>query len=117
MHNLRQLVVDPQHHRLYLPGLGGRDSTLYVVDTRALALEKRIPGFGFQATGITLDSKGERLFVSNMQGQLISVNRRRLQRLKTLEVEADQLLNLVFDAGRQQVLNFYIVLSKPPGDI
>lgn len=104
VHNLRQLVVDPQHHRLYLPGLGGRDSTLYVVDTRALALEKRIPGFGFQATGITLDSKGERLFVSNMQGQLISVNRRRLQRLKTLEVEADQLLNLVFDAGRQQVL-------------
>lgn len=102
--HLRELVFDRAHQRLYLLGLDGRDSTLYVVDTRKAALEKRIPGFGFQATGITLDGQGGRVFVSNMQGQLMSVDRRTLQRLKTQEVAADQLLNLTFDSGRHLVM-------------
>lgn len=103
-HQLRQLLIDPQRQRLYLPGLSGYDSALYVVDTRTLTLEKRIPGFGFQATGITLDEQAQRLFISNMQGQLMEVDLNELKLRRIREIDADQLINLAFDTRQRRVL-------------
>lgn len=103
-HNFREMVIDKKHHRLYAPGLSFRDSALYVVDTRSLKLEKVLPDFGFVATGITLDESNDRLYVSNLQGQLRTVNTRTLTVEKVIEIGADQLLNLVFDRAHQRVL-------------
>jgi DNA-binding beta-propeller fold protein YncE len=73
-HHFRELVLDPEHHRLFAPGLGFKDSALYVVDTRTMALEMVLPGFGFAASGAALDGAHGRLFVSNVQGQVFTVD-------------------------------------------
>ncbi len=102
-YNFREMVVDSANHRLYMPGLTFQDSALFVVDTRALKLEKMVPGFGFLATGVTLDAQGRKLYVSNLQGQLYTVDTGTLAVTKA-EAGGDQLINLAFDAGTRRVL-------------
>ncbi|MFC0216882.1 YncE family protein [Pseudochelatococcus lubricantis] len=103
-YRLRELAVDRHNGRLFVPGLGfGIDSVLFVVDTKAQKLEKTIPGFGFNAVGIALDEKNNRVFVSNMQGQLIVVDTQKLEVIGKYEIEADQLLNLVYDPGTNRL--------------
>jgi DNA-binding beta-propeller fold protein YncE len=105
MFKVREARFDSQTGRLFLPGLGyGVDSVLFVVDTRKQALEKIIPGFGFYAVGVAVDEKGRRVFVSNMQGQLMTVNADTLERVSKHETQADQLLNLVYDPQGNRVL-------------
>lgn len=104
-YRIREVKYDAQTGRLFLPGLGfGVDSVLFVVDTRNNKLEKIIPGFGYNAVGITLDEKGRRVFVSNMQGQLITLNADTLAITSTKEIQADQLLNLVYDGKNNRLL-------------
>ena len=97
-HHFRQLVLDPANNRLYSPGLSSAGSSLYVVDTRKLEVEKVIPGFGSVATGIAMDPAGKRLFVSNMRGGLYEVNTSDLSIRQSRVVAADQMLNLAYDA-------------------
>ena len=103
-HNFRELVLDPANHRLYAPGLTFKDSALYVVDTRSLTVEKVLPGFGFVATGVTLDARAGKLYVSNAQGQLFTVDTGSLAVSKVETAAGDQLLNLVWDARGRRVL-------------
>ena len=102
-YNFREIAVDSANHRLYMPGLTFEDSALFVVDTRAMKVEKVVPGFGFLATGVTLDAKGRKLYVSNLQGQLFTVDTGTLAVTKA-EAGGDQLINLAFDQGNQRVL-------------
>lgn len=105
LYKVREAKYDARTGRLFLPGLGyGVDSVLFVVDTRTGKLEKTLPGFGFYAVGIALDEKGRRVFVSNMQGQLMTVNADTLELTSTAEIQADQLLNLVYDPTHNRVL-------------
>lgn len=97
-HNFREIVLDPANQRLYAPGLAFDDSALYVVDTKALKVEKVIPGFGFVATGVALDPGAGRLYLTNQQGQLFTLDTRTLDVLATTETSGDQLLNLALDA-------------------
>lgn len=105
LYKVREARFDAQTGRLFLPGLGyGVDSVLYVVNTRTGKLEKTLPGFGFYAVGIALDEKGRRVFVSNMQGQLMTVNADTLEIAGKHEIQADQLLNLVYDRKNDRIL-------------
>ena len=105
LYKVREARFDARSERLFMPGLGyGVESVLYVVNTRTQQLEKVIPGFGFYATGIAIDEAGRRVFVSNMQGQLITLNADTLEVENTQEIAADQLLNLVYDAGTNRLL-------------
>lgn len=105
LYKIREARYDARTGRLFLPGLGyGVDSVLFVVNTRTGKLEKTLPGFGFYAVGIAIDEKGRRVFVSNMQGQMITVNADTLEQISTAEIQADQLLNLVYDAKHDRVL-------------
>lgn len=105
LYKVREARFDAQTGRLFLPGLGyGVDSVLFVVDTRSGKLEKTLPGFGFYAVGIALDKKGRRLFVSNMQGQLITVNTDTLAITGKHEIQADQLLNLIYDPKKDRII-------------
>lgn len=102
---VREMVLDAKNHRLFAPGLGlGWDSVLFVIDTRSLTLEKVIPGMGYNAVGIALDSARDRVFVSNMTGQITVVNARTLQIEKVMEVQADQLINIVYDPAQNRLL-------------
>ncbi|VUT06250.1 YncE family protein [Klebsiella spallanzanii] len=105
LYKVREARFDAQTERLFLPGLGyGVDSVLYVVNTRTGKLEKTLPGFGFYAVGIAIDEKGRRVFVSNMQGQLMTVNADTLEIAGKHEIQADQLLNLVYDRKNDRIL-------------
>ncbi|RDD70420.1 YncE family protein [Paracoccus versutus] len=97
-HHFRELALDPQNHRLYAPGLHPTGSSLYVVDTEAMKVEKVVPGFGYNATGIAIDPAAGRVHVSNLQGQLFAVDTGTLEIVSTVETGADQLLNLALDA-------------------
>lgn len=99
-YHFRELLVDSRNHRLYAPGLSFADSALYVVDTASLTLEKVVPGFGFVTAGIALDPATDRLFVSNMQGQIITLDTKNLQITAKTETAGDQLLNLAFDPAK-----------------
>ncbi|POT58301.1 hypothetical protein C3432_10385 [Citrobacter amalonaticus] len=102
---LRELVFDPLSERLFLPGLGlGINSVLLVIDTRERKLEKVIPGFGYNVVGITLDSDGRRIFISNMQGQLFVVDPDKLEIVCCHEVAVDQLLNMVYDPRHNRLI-------------
>lgn len=103
-HQVRAIQLDVRRHRLYIPVADDKDSALWVVDTRTLHLEKRIPGFGYNASGIALDDAGGRLFVSNLQGQLMEVALDSLSVARVHEIEADQLVNLVYDADQRRLL-------------
>ncbi|HAI3572011.1 TPA: hypothetical protein HJM82_004758 [Escherichia coli] len=105
LYKFREARFDARTGRLFLPGLGyGVDSVLYVVNTRTGKLEKTLPRFGFYAVGIAIDEKGRRVFVSNMQGQLFSVNADTLEITSKHEIQADQLLNLVYDRKNDRIL-------------
>lgn len=97
-HHFRQMVLDKKNHRLYAPGLSTGDSALYVVDTEKLSVTNVLPGFGPVATGIALDEKNGRLFVSNLRSNLFEVSLADLRIAKAYQVKADQLLNLAFDS-------------------
>lgn len=101
-HNLRELLVDNTTGRLFAPGIWIDDSSLYVVNLKTLAVEKVMPGFGFGAAGVTMDPKLGKVYVANMQGQVFVVDAKTLELDRVMEVQADQLLNMVFDnkAGR-----------------
>ncbi len=103
-HGFRQLVLDTAAQRLYLPGLSMEDSALYAVNTRTLALDKVVPGFGPLATGAALDAARSRLFVSNMLGEVLTVDTRSLQIAKRYDGGGDQLLNLEYDSSTNQLL-------------
>lgn len=98
-HHFRQLVLDPANNRLYAPGFSGTDSALYVVNTKDLKVEKVLPGFGPVTTGVALDAQGKRLFLSNLRGGLYEVSTTDLSITNAYQVQADQLINLVFDAN------------------
>ena len=105
LYKIREVKFDAKTGRLFLPGLGyGVESVLFVVDTKAGKLEKVIPGFGFYAVGIALDEQGRRVFVSNMQGQLMTLNADTLALTSVKEIDADQLLNLVYDPTSNRVM-------------
>ncbi len=103
-HSVREMVLDTANNRLYAPGLATENSALYVVDTRALKLEKVLTGFGYVATGIAFDKAGQRVFVSNLQGQVRTIDTRTLTVQKVDEVEGDQLLNLAYAARTGSIL-------------
>ncbi|SMG50817.1 YncE family protein [Paracoccus sp. J56] len=98
-YHFRELIADPQQRRLYAPGVSFSDSALHVIDTHSLAVERVVPGLGFVATGIALDQGQGRIFISNMQGQIITLDRATHKIIGKAETPGDQLLNLAFDAA------------------
>ncbi|MGF7468337.1 YncE family protein [Alcaligenes phenolicus] len=103
-HLLRELVVDQKRQRLYAPGLSAQGSVLYVVDTANLKLDRVVSGLGAGAAGIALDKEGNRLYVSNLQGQVFGIDTKTLTIKTQWEVKADQLLNLAYDHKRHRLL-------------
>ena len=103
-HGFRQLVLDAPNQRIYLPGLSMEDSALYVLNTRTFAVDKVAPGFGPLATGAALDAARSRLFVSNLLGEILTVDTRSLQIVKRYDSGGDQPLNLEYDSASNQLL-------------
>ena len=102
----REVVLDKANHRLYVPGLDySGNSILQVVDTDTLKVDKVVEGFGYSATGIALDAKAGKLYVSNLVGELYVVDTATLAVTSKYDIPvADQLLNLALNPATGEVL-------------
>ena len=103
-YHFRQLMLDAANNRLYLPAFDDTQSVLFVVDARDGSVDKIIPGFGFTATGIALDAKRGRLYVSNMEGEAIVVDTTSNEIVKRFSLGVEQPLNLAYDEVNHRLL-------------
>src|SRR3546814_17511415 len=99
-----QLLLDTAHHRLYMPGFDNKVSKLFVIDTQTGRIEKIVPGFGYTATGIALDARNNRLYVSNMEGEARVVDTDSNAVVKRFNLGVAQPLHLAYDAAHHRRL-------------
>ncbi len=70
----RQLAVDEKTNTVYITGIGKESSSVWVVDGDKIALKTTIEGTGSFGTGLAVDSDKQRLYVSNADGELITID-------------------------------------------
>lgn len=102
-HDLRELVVDPAGKRLYVTGHSEQGSVLFVVDTATLQVIETVAGLGnAKAPGLVLDTRGKRVFASNLLGELVVVDTATLEVSQRHPTGIEQPMNLAYDpAGKR----------------
>lgn len=70
----RQLAVDEKTNTVYITGIGKESSSVWVVDGDKIALKTTIEGTGSFGTGLAVDSDKQRLYVTNADGKLITID-------------------------------------------
>lgn len=103
--DLRQLVVDQDNHRVYIAAHAfEHGSVLYVVNTDTLQVEKRIEGLGkAKAPGIWLDAGKNRLFISNLLGEVLTLDTRTLEIAERFKTEIEQPMNMTLDTATNRL--------------
>ncbi|QMB01678.1 YncE family protein [Escherichia fergusonii] len=69
----RELVADDATNTVYISGIG-KESVIWVVDGENIKLKTAIQNTGKMSTGLALDSKGKRLYTTNSDGELITID-------------------------------------------
>lgn len=70
----RQLAVDEKTNTVYITGIGKDGSVVWVVDGDKIALKATIEGTGSFGTGLAVDADKQRLYVTNADGELLTVD-------------------------------------------
>jgi len=96
----RKIVVDDRNERLFLAETTWPDGMLFVVNARTLMVEKILPHVGLFAMGMVLDAAGNRLFIGNMDHEIVVFDTRSLNVLHRWKVNVDQPISLAYDALR-----------------
>lgn len=69
----RELVADDATNTVYISGIG-KESVIWVVDGENITLKTAIQNTGAMSTGLALDSKAKRLYTTNADGELITID-------------------------------------------
>ncbi|HAL2272268.1 TPA: YncE family protein [Escherichia coli] len=69
----RELVADDATNTVYISGIG-KESVIWIVDGENIKLKTAIQNTGKMCTGLALDSKGKRLYTTNADGELITID-------------------------------------------
>ncbi|EGJ2793795.1 YncE family protein [Escherichia coli] len=69
----RELVADDATNTVYISGIG-KESVIWIVDGENIKLKTTIQNTGKMSTGLALDSKGKRLYTTNADGELITID-------------------------------------------
>lgn len=69
----RELVVNEKTNTIYVTGVG-KESVLWVIDGASLTLKTTLTGTGALSTGLALDADAQRLYVTNADGELITID-------------------------------------------
>ena len=69
----RELVADDASNTVYISGIG-KESVIWIVDGENIKLKTAIQNTGKMSTGLALDSKGKRLYTTNADGELITID-------------------------------------------
>ncbi|WP_442995989.1 MULTISPECIES: 7-bladed beta-propeller protein YncE [unclassified Serratia (in: enterobacteria)] len=95
----RELVADAATDTLYITGLG-ESSVVWVVDGKDLTLRTTIADTGKYGTGLALDAAAGRLYVTNADGELVTIDTKTnkvLTRKKLDEAKEHFFLNISLD--------------------
>ncbi|KUT22776.1 7-bladed beta-propeller protein YncE [Escherichia coli] len=101
----RELVADDATNTVYISGIG-KESVIWVVDGENIKLKTAIQNTGKMSTGLALDSKGKRLYTTNADGELITIDtadNKILSRKKLLDDGKEHFfINISLDSARQR---------------
>lgn len=101
----RELVADDATNTVYISGIG-KESVIWVVDGENIKLKTAIQNTGKMSTGLALDSKGKRLYTTNADGELITidtVDNKILSRKKLLDDGKEHFfINISLDTNNQR---------------
>ena len=101
----RVLVADDATNTVYISGIG-KESVIWVVDGENIKLKTAIQNTGKMSTGLALDSKGKRLYTTNADGELITIDtadNKILSRKKLLDDGKEHFfINISLDTARQR---------------
>ncbi|WP_033793220.1 YncE family protein [Pantoea septica] len=109
----REIAVDVKTNRVYVTGLGPQ-SVVWVVDGKTLQLISVVPNTGKMATGLAVDSERQKLYVTNADGEIITINTRTNaveKRQKIGDDNAHFFLNIALDTQGQRA---FLSDSKQP---
>ena len=101
----RELVADDATNTVYISGIG-KESVIWVVDGENIKLKTAIQNTGKMSTGLALDSEGKRLYTTNADGELITIDtadNKILSRKKLLDDGKEHFfINISLDTARQR---------------
>ncbi len=101
----RELVADDATNTVYISGIG-KESVIWVVDGENIKLKTVIQNTGKMSTGLALDSKGKRLYTTNADGELITIDtadNKILSRKKLVDDGKEHFfINISLDTARQR---------------
>ncbi|EGO5173576.1 YncE family protein [Escherichia coli] len=101
----RELVADDATNTVYISCIG-KESVIWVVDGENIKLKTAIQNTGKMSTGLALDSKGKRLYTTNADGELITIDtadNKILSRKKLLDDGKEHFfINISLDTARQR---------------
>lgn len=101
----RELVADDATNTVYISGIG-KESVIWVVDGGNIKLKTAIQNAGKMSTGLALDSEGKRLYTTNADGELITIDtadNKILSRKKLLDDGKEHFfINISLDTARQR---------------
>ncbi len=110
----RQLVADDTTNTVYITGIG-KESVIWVVDGATLTLKATIANTGKFSTGLALDAQAKRLYTTNADGELLTIDTasNRILSRKKLQDDGKEhfYLNLSLDTAGQRA---FITDSKQP---
>ncbi|MEO3988621.1 7-bladed beta-propeller protein YncE [Pseudocitrobacter cyperus] len=110
----RELAVDEKTNTVYVTGLG-KESVVWVIDGEKLALKTTIENTGKMGTGLAVDSDKQRLYVTNGDGELVTIDtatNKILERKKLQDDGKDHFyINISLDKAAQRA---FITDSKAP---
>lgn len=101
----RELVADDATNTVYISGIG-KESVIWVVDGGNIKLKTAIQNTGKMSTGLALDSEGKRLYTTNADGELITIDtadNKILSRKKLVDDGKEHFfINISLDTARQR---------------
>lgn len=100
----RQVAIDAKTNRVYITGLGPQ-SVVWVVDGSTLKLVSTIPNTGKMGTGLAVDSDAQKVYVTNGDGELVTINARTNAIEKKQKIDGDKehfFLNIALDTRGQR---------------
>ena len=111
----RELVADDATNTVYISGIG-KESVIWVVDGGNIKLKTAIQNTGKMSTGLALDSEGKRLYTTNADGELITIDtadNKILSRKKLLDDGKEHFfINISLDTARQRAAEVLVVDTR-----
>ncbi|TCK23849.1 YVTN family beta-propeller protein [Ancylobacter aquaticus] len=103
--HVREVVVDEAANRAYVTVTGRRDtpSSVWIVDGAKKEIVDTIDNLPGSVTGISLDAKGKRLFLSAMESNEVHVVDLASKKVTSFPSGGEGAINLAYDASGDQV--------------